>query len=85
MPSKVPFIENNLCGDNFLFVGLSETWLKSQLEAELKIDGYTLFRCDTAKNRNLEVDTPVELAFMYEMILDVHVTLYSLILQKAFK
>ena len=37
------------------------------------------------ENRNLEVDTPVELAVMYAMILDVPVTLYSLILQKAFK
>ena len=51
VPSKVPFIERILRCENSLFVGLSETWLKSQLDAELKIEGYTLFRCDTKRKQ----------------------------------
>ena len=34
-----------------LFVGLSETWLQSHNEAELSIDGYTPFHCDTVRKR----------------------------------
>ena len=34
---------------NSLFVGLSETWLSNQRAQELEIEGYTLFRCDTAR------------------------------------
>ena len=51
VPSKVPFISSTLCSSNCLFVGLSETWLKSQLEAELKIDGFSLFRTDTKRKQ----------------------------------
>ena len=47
----MPFIKNNIINENLLFVGLSETWLKSHSEAELKIDGYTLFRCDTTRKQ----------------------------------
>ena len=50
-PSKVPFIKSNICNENLLFVGLSETWLKSHKEAELTIEGYTLFRCDTSRKK----------------------------------
>ena len=34
-----------------LFIGLSETWLQSHKEAELTIDGYTLFQCDTIRKK----------------------------------
>lgn len=51
VPSKVPFVKSTLCDKNNLFVGLSETWLKDQKEAELKIEGYTLFRCDTKRKQ----------------------------------
>ena len=47
----MPFIKNNIINENLLFVGLSETWLKSHSEAELKIDGYSLFRCDTTRKQ----------------------------------
>ena len=46
VPSKVPFIKDNVCNENQLFVGLSETWLHNHKEAELKVEGFTLFRCD---------------------------------------
>ena len=51
MPSKVPFIKNNICEKNLLFVGLSETWLKSHTNAELNINGYTIFRCDSTRKK----------------------------------
>ena len=50
VPSKVPFI-NSICEKNLLFVGLSETWLKSHKDAEVEIPGYTLFRCDTTRQK----------------------------------
>ena len=50
-PSKVPFIKNNICNENLLFVGLSETWLQSHKESELNIEGYTLFQCDTIRKK----------------------------------
>ena len=49
--SKVPFIKSTLCEKNNLFVGLSETWLNNHKEAELKIDNYTIFRCDTRRKQ----------------------------------
>ena len=30
---------------------MSETWLQSHKDAELKIKGYTIFRCDTTKKK----------------------------------
>ena len=36
---------------NQLFIGLSETWLKDHLDAELNIDGYTLYRSDRKRQR----------------------------------
>ena len=47
----MPFIKDNLCNDNLLFAGLSETWLQSHKEAEIHIDGFTPFRCDTARKK----------------------------------
>ena len=32
-------------------MGLSETWLKNHKEAELKISGYTIFRCDSSRKK----------------------------------
>ena len=46
MPSKVPYIESLLKEKNQLFICLTETWLKGHTQAELKIDGYRLFRSD---------------------------------------
>ena len=51
MPSKVPFVKDNICNENLLFVGLSETWLQTHKEAEIHIDGYTPFRCDTIRKK----------------------------------
>ena len=51
VPSKVPFIQNEICENNSLFIGLSETWLSNQRESELKIEGYTMFRCDTSRKQ----------------------------------
>ena len=45
--SKVPFITDSM--ENQLFFGLSETWLKNHKEAELNIDGYTMYRCDSTR------------------------------------
>ena len=49
--SKVPYIEDLLKDKNQLFVALTETWLKSHKQAELNIDGYSLYRADR-KGRN---------------------------------
>ena len=46
VPSKVPYVEDLLKDKNQLFIVLSETWLKNHTEAELKIDGYSLYRSD---------------------------------------
>ena len=51
VPSKVPFIKDNVCNENQLFVGLSETWLHNHKEAELKVEGFTLFRCDSTRKK----------------------------------
>ena len=37
--------------EKHLFIGLSETWLQSHLDAELTIEGYTIFRCDSARRK----------------------------------
>ena len=44
--SKVPFIEGILKDKNQLFICLTETWLKKHTQAELRIDGYKLYRAD---------------------------------------
>ena len=51
VPSKVPFIDDSLRSENQLFIGLSETWLQSHKDAELNIEGYTLFRCDSPRQK----------------------------------
>ena len=49
--SKVPFIRDTIVPEKQLFIGLSETWLRSHKQAELDIDGYTIFRCDSSRNK----------------------------------
>ena len=51
VPSKVPYIADRLTETNQLFMCITETWLKDHKDAELYIDGYTLFRADR-KRRN---------------------------------
>ena len=46
VPSKVAYIEDLLKDKNQLFVALTETWLKNHKQAELNIDGYSLYRAD---------------------------------------
>ena len=46
VPTKVPFISDLLSQSSQLFMALTETWLRDHTDAELKIDGYTLFRSD---------------------------------------
>ena len=51
VPSKVPFINDTLTSEKQLFIGLSETWLQSHKDAELTIEGYSIFRCDSPRKR----------------------------------
>ena len=46
------YISDLLNSSNQLFIGLSETWLRDQLDAELHIDNYKLFRTDRTRTRN---------------------------------
>ena len=46
VPSKVPYVEDILKDQNQLFIALTETWLKSHKQAELNIDGYSIFRAN---------------------------------------
>lgn len=51
VPTKVPFIQDLLQYSNQLFIALTETWLREHLDAELNVDGYTLFRQDRNRPR----------------------------------
>ena len=51
--SSVPFIRDTLSEGNMLFAMLTETWLREHLDAELSIDGYTLFRVDRSRQKKL--------------------------------
>ena len=47
VPTKVPFLQDELESSNYIAFALTETWLEdSHKEAELHIPGYTLFRQD---------------------------------------
>ena len=46
VPTKVPFVQDLLKDRNQLFMALTETWLREHNDAELQVDGYTLFRQD---------------------------------------
>lgn len=48
--SKVPYIRDLLQEQNQLFIGLSETWLSCEKDAELHIDNYTLFKVNSPRN-----------------------------------
>ena len=49
--SKTPYLKDILKPSNQIFIGLSETWLKDHLDAELAIDGYTIFRSDRRRQK----------------------------------
>ena len=46
VPTKVPFVQDLLKDRNQLFMALTETWLREHNDAELQVEGYTLFRQD---------------------------------------
>ena len=52
MPSKVSFIQDLLQHNCQLFAALTETWLQEHLDAEINIDGYTIFRQDRVLQRH---------------------------------
>ncbi len=52
IPSKVPYIADRLLESNQLFMAITETWLKDHKDAELHIDGYTLFRADRKRKKS---------------------------------
>ena len=45
-PSKVGYISDVVHDSNQLFIALTETWLCDHKDAEVHVDGYTLFRQD---------------------------------------
>ena len=47
--STVPFLKDLIHEHNFVFVALTETWLRNHLDAEVAIDGYTIFRADRVR------------------------------------
>ena len=49
VPSKVSCVNDILSIDKQLCIGLTDTWLRNHKEAELKIDGYTLFHVDSSR------------------------------------
>ena len=51
VPGKVPYIQDLLQTSKQLFIALTETWLRDHTDAELDIEGYTLFRQDRQRPR----------------------------------
>ena len=49
--SKVPTISDLLHEKEQMFFALSETWLRDHKDAEIQIDGYTIFRADRERKR----------------------------------
>ena len=49
--STVPYIQDLLVEKNQLFMALTETWLSSHKDAEVDIEGYTLFRSDRIRKK----------------------------------
>ena len=49
--SSVEYVRDVLYEKKQLFIALTETWLNEHTDAELKIDGYRLFRCDRQRKR----------------------------------
>ena len=63
-----------------MFVRLSETWLhKGHTEAELQIEDFTLFRCDSLRQKKTDKDTLEESAFMLEKRLVNHSKIVQLL------
>ena len=46
VPSKVPYISDLLAEKSQLFMAVTETWLHHHKDAEVRVDGYKIFRCD---------------------------------------
>ena len=44
--SAVSYLGDTLAESNLLFLMLTETWLRNHLDAEVKINSYTIFRTD---------------------------------------
>ena len=66
VPTKVPSIQDLLQHINQLFTALTETWLREPLDAELTIDGYTMFWQDSSRlRRHRRVETVEELPYTY--------------------
>ena len=51
VPTKVPFIGDELHHSNQLFYALTETWLNEQKDAEIHIEGYQIYRSDCSVKR----------------------------------
>ena len=51
VPTKVPYIYDILHQKKHLFAMITETWLTDQLDAEIEISGYTIFRSDCKRPR----------------------------------
>ncbi len=51
VPTKVPYIQDILLHKKHLFAMVTETWLRDQLDAEIDIEGYTIFRSDCKRPR----------------------------------
>lgn len=52
VPSKIPYIKDDLSESSAMAFALTETWLtNSHLEAELKIEGYTIKRSDRTRRK----------------------------------
>ena len=52
VPSKVPYIQDLLRDQNYLFMALTETWLGEHLDAEIEIEGFSIFRQDRHRQRS---------------------------------
>ena len=70
VPSKVPYLCDLLSDKNQLFIALTETWLHSHKDAELKIEGYQIFRSDRKRKGNGEDIVGVWL-YTYKILLPV--------------
>ena len=51
VPSKVPYISDLLLEKNQVFMAVTETWLQNHKDAELRVEGYKLFRADRKRVR----------------------------------
>ena len=51
LQSKVPYVSDMLHENDQLFIGLTETWLQNHKDAELSINGYSVFRADRKRKK----------------------------------